>query len=448
MTATQICLVRQHNGIHQFNPDTKGGPVNELFSMLAPIGCHSRTLNLFHRHVARGLWQSKAVNRALEALPVSTALVIMDHKQKVEPMNYNESSVAYYGKKGISILSFAIHYKVADNASIQVFYFDFVITSSKQDASQVQTALQEFLKYVQLHFAFIKRVIIVSDNGTSLSNASNVGFVWRRNKDRWNADIIIERWLFFEAQCGKTILDTHFSYVGLAIRRFARAVRNAATPADVFDAITHGKGIQNTSTVLLSMDTQRDADNADEGVEEVDSASNFTGSRSIHGIVFADPTETAQLAIVRTFQYSNAAMETCTFLDSQPFPTRFGRIEKEHFTAVPLFAPVIMDPTTSALAVANENVSNVSGLPHWDRVEREYLALSGARSKVVEEIATAPGTVGPVETTILPCDAKSKKKKRKRKRKTSWYILGTSSPILANSGPQGICVKPFRWGMT
>jgi len=55
-------------------------------------------------------------------------------------------------------------------------------------------------------------------NGVAFTCKENMKYVWKRNKDFWGLSLTVTRWIFFEAQCGKTsILDTHFAYVGLVI---------------------------------------------------------------------------------------------------------------------------------------------------------------------------------------------------------------------------------------
>lgn len=274
-----------------YSRDKKGGPVHELSSMIPALGWCTRTLNLYHRHLARGIWQNQSIDAMMKNLDTKTVALIIDHKQKVEPIDYNESAVAYFGKKGMSVLSCAFRFRRDDQGAVETRFFDVVITSNKQNASQVQTVLQAMIKEGARLFPAMKNVIIVSDNGASLSNSSNIFFVWSRNNDGWEGapNVRVKRWMYFEAQCGKTVLDTHFSYLGNALHRYARRVKPVQTPKDVFDAFVFEGGIKGTSTALLDMDTQRNNDDVDDEEEDGTAAGKIPrikGLRSSHDVVF------------------------------------------------------------------------------------------------------------------------------------------------------------------
>ena len=104
---------------------------------------------------------------------------------------------------------------------------------------------------------------MLSDNGPSFTSAEHMKFGLDQNKNKWNCEIVLERWLFFEAQCGKTSLDAHFAFVGILIRRFARKVRAVKNHVDVFDALCDGDGIANTTTLLVEFPGEED-EKADE----------------------------------------------------------------------------------------------------------------------------------------------------------------------------------------
>src|SRR4051812_39876128 len=91
----------------------------------------------------------------------------------------------------------------------------------------------------------------------------------------------VERWLSFESQCGKTILDTHFSFVGIMIRNFARCVRAVTNHQDVYDACVY-QGIEGTSTVLLDFEREDTAGDDDHDKTSVA----ITGIRKTHDVFF------------------------------------------------------------------------------------------------------------------------------------------------------------------
>lgn len=89
--------------------------------------------------------------------------------------------------------------------------------------------------------------------------------------------------MFFEAQCGKTILDCHFSFVGIFLRRFARKIKSIKAPEDVYDVLIHGGGIENTSTHLVRFSHNDESDCADIAPREDVAVDNI---RKIHDIFF------------------------------------------------------------------------------------------------------------------------------------------------------------------
>ena len=70
----------------------------------------------------------------------STVLMIIDHKQKIEPMKYRESQIEYYGKKGMSFIGMImIRWKIADDEMGYEYSFcDYVVKGyTSQDHVQV-----------------------------------------------------------------------------------------------------------------------------------------------------------------------------------------------------------------------------------------------------------------------------------------------------------------------
>lgn len=413
LNAMKNCLAREYEGDPKFDSRTTGGPVHEISTMLRAIGWLSRTLNLFHRHVVRGVWQNEIVNDLLETLPLFTVLLIIDHKQKVESVNFCESSAAYFGKKGISVLSTAIRYRATSDAPLKTHFLDVVVTSNKQDASQVQTVLEEMVKFIHLSLPNVKRIIIVSDNGAALSNSSNIGYVWHRNLNKWDVDLLIERWVYFEAQCGKTVLDTHFAYVGLCIRRYARSTKAVCTPVDVYDALVHGDGIKNTSTMVLNMDDQRTTDSTKPAGDEDDSSMDVKGMRKAHDIMFVSPSQSAQVGEVRMFcQTDSIKIETLPFVQSPKFTLHKSQIQGKKFVSFDMNVPVNVVGSTSLVLSSNPIVIG-DHTSHEKRVEIEICAFTRDRSKVKDCIPIVAGPLGIVVDAARLPDTSSKSKKNK-----------------------------------
>jgi hypothetical protein len=86
-------LAREHEGQEAFSSINSHGVVCELHSMLQAATWCDRTINLYHRHVARAAWQANAIRTARENLQPDTVFIVLDHKQKILP-SYNRARSA------------------------------------------------------------------------------------------------------------------------------------------------------------------------------------------------------------------------------------------------------------------------------------------------------------------------------------------------------------------
>jgi hypothetical protein len=298
MNAVMNSLARENPGNAAFLKTAENGPVKELDSMASAITACMRSLNYYHKHVVRGLWQGAAVSEILKNLQPGEVLVTIDHKQKIEQVNFNESSADYYGKKGMSLLGVAARYRLQEGGPIYTKFIDTICLNSKQDGAQVQAILSVVIPVIKELISSTVRIILLSDNGAVFTSKDNMKFVWRKNLQNWDVGVKVVRWVFFEAQCGKTILDTHFAYVGILIKRFARKVRAVKQHQDVFDALKDGGGIANTTTLLVNIPGASEDDGAAATEAESDSVA-ISGIRKVHDIAFAE--------LVKTFMFSGVA---------------------------------------------------------------------------------------------------------------------------------------------
>lgn len=401
MNAVANTLAREHQGDPNFSSEKAGGPVNELQTMGEPLTACARTLNLYHRHVLRAVWQSNAVREVVQNLKVGEVLIILDHKQKIEPVNFNESSEEYYGKKGISLLGFAVRWRTVENGPIQTHFVDAVSLNSKQDGVQVQAILTQVFPLITQLIPAARRVILLSDNGAAFTCKENMKYVWKRNKDFWGLALTVTRWIFFEAQCGKTILDTHFAYVGLLIRRFARKVRAVKLHQDVFDALADGDGIANTTTVLIIFPADVDDD---EPIQATSEDVAIQQVRRIHDIIFNGET-------VTTFAYSGVekSCQEYNFNAEQIRPQVEARIEQTFRSPKTSFSSttVIASNVTSASGPIVSISSKAS--PHAIRLTEQIVAFATENGHVEPQRLLNQAIV----SEAIVEDATNKKKKIK-----------------------------------
>jgi hypothetical protein len=172
--------------------------------------------------------------------------------------------------------------------------------NSKQNGKQVQAILQVFLPKMKEIIPAVTEVILLSDNGPAFSGRENIAFIQHQNSRAWNAQLRIVRWMFFESQCGKTALDTHFAFIGINLRQFARKKRAVKVHKDIYDALTDGGGIKNTMTILLSSSGDEGKDD-DEVNDESTKGSSIKDIRKVHDICFSED-------YVETYRFSKVSL--------------------------------------------------------------------------------------------------------------------------------------------
>jgi hypothetical protein len=308
MNAVANSLGREKPADGVYARDCKTGPVGELLSMGSAITWCERIINLYQRHVVRGVVTAAAAEEAAK-VPYGSVLVNMDHKQKIEPQNFNESSEEYYGKKGLSLLGFMVRWRDTEDGPVRTHYVDAVSSNSKQDGTQVQVILTKVVRVIKELAPMAAKFTLLSDNGAAFTASAHMAFAVSQNSKRWDADIVLERWLFFEAQTGKTALDTHFAFVGMLVYRYARKVAAVRSHLDVFKALCDGDGIANSSALLIDFGTGDD-DKETPDATGVD-AGKVTGVRKIHEIVFLEKS-------VKTAHYSGFPAGSQTVLIGAP----------------------------------------------------------------------------------------------------------------------------------
>jgi len=282
--AVRNTLSKEHEQEPNFKTEgnQSGRAVRELDTMWKVLGAASKELHHFHCHVARGVWQSNKTLAIVDSLRGDCVYLVIDHKMKVEPVYRNEATVDFYGKRGISILGAWIRFRLQGSGPLVGVYFDTVVTVANQSAAQVQSVLTSLIQtQIIPRMPWVKHVLICTDNGTAFSSEKNWKYVHGRNRTKWDCDVTVKRWTYFEAQCGKTALDTHFSYVGQVVRRYALETGKVTTPAEVFKALRHRDGLAGSACMLLEVDGLSEA--PEDGGE---ASKKIIGTRITHDVHF------------------------------------------------------------------------------------------------------------------------------------------------------------------
>ena len=199
------------------------------------------------KHLCRDWWQHNQISAIKNNLEANEAVLIIDHKQKVLPKRQNESMTEYYGKSGMSLCGAMLITKDADDFEHR--FFDVVMDNvSTQRADDVIPVLEVVLREIKKEYN-ISRVSLVSDNAGAFSSYSHIPFLYACNNVDGFPTIV--RWDYTEPQCGKSMLDTHFSYINLQLRHALLDGVGYTNPGELFKALTHDGGIRGTTVLLV-----------------------------------------------------------------------------------------------------------------------------------------------------------------------------------------------------
>lgn len=211
----------------------------EIESLVRAAKRASATLIYYAAHRMRATHQTRSVQDLISNLPENEFVIITDFKNKVLPQKSIESQVDYFGKKGMSLLGFYVLQRVGLN--LVPAYVDMVLDLSQQGTAMVQSCVRLLLLHLVGKHGSLS-AYFVSDNATCYNSMENVPFITEMQGVNWGIPLTkgtctLRSWTFFEPQTGKSQCDTHFSYVGNALRSFVNAGHDMTTPRDIFDAL-------------------------------------------------------------------------------------------------------------------------------------------------------------------------------------------------------------------
>ena len=136
----------------------------------------------------------------------------------------------------------------------RIFLDTMIANDSSQDTFMAIAVFEGLMNYVHTEFPDYSSVILQSDNGSAFGSVSLVYWIAWRNK-QWREQNVatVKKYVYTEAQRGKTGLDAHFAFVSYKINQYVNLGGNVRTPADVFQALTTAGGISRTSSQLLDV---------------------------------------------------------------------------------------------------------------------------------------------------------------------------------------------------
>jgi len=278
-----VLILRKEKDQGEFSVNGKFGI--ELRSIVSAAKRMSDEIRAYSGHKVRAAWQDHFTKKVLNSITESDAFVIIDYKMKILPMYFQENQKKYFGKQGNSLLG-GLVYTRKNGGGIQMSFVDLVLDDNSQDAWCVQPCLFELVRLVCSQFASVCNIHVQSDNAGNFNTRNHLEFIYQMNICKWfvegDRNVNIRRWIFTEPQCGKSLLDAHFSFVMIVLNNYVDAGNDAGSPDDIFKALSHG-AIQNTSTQLVKLSKA-----PPKSSKEKLKAFPIPGSRSTSDIIFGD----------------------------------------------------------------------------------------------------------------------------------------------------------------
>jgi len=145
--------------------------------------------------------------------------------------------------------------KTADGElALKYNYVDYVIKGySGQDHIQVGALIQAIKDDPERRTRHpnVNKLILQSDGASCLSSAQHIPLIFALNYE--NPETQIVRWIYTEAQTGKSRLDTHFSFLNLKFKAYVLDGNAMTTEDGIMKALKFQNGIAGTTVKLINL---------------------------------------------------------------------------------------------------------------------------------------------------------------------------------------------------
>ena len=163
----------------------------------------------------------------------------------------------YFGKRGMSVMGSMLVQRVTKEikgvptVGLSYNFYDVVIDKySSQTNVQVLCIINAVIDKIAQDYPEIKELMLGSDNASCLASHDNIPYIQHRNLNT-RLGILIRNWIYTEACTGKDMLDTHFAYLALLLKRYILNGNDISTESDIYKAMADGTGLAGTTAVLL-----------------------------------------------------------------------------------------------------------------------------------------------------------------------------------------------------
>ena len=198
-------------------------------------------LDLYVAHLVRGKYQRMQFMNEIDRLETGEAVVVCDYMMKLLLEKFREPQRDWFGKKGVSVHGSMFFFKSEESSDIQVEIHD---VFSNGDCTQnwffSASALEASFGNFSKRHKDITSIVMWSDNGPHYHNTSFILWLSRVSE---LCTMNLERYSFFEAQKGKTSLDSHFATFKFSLKGWMKKGNDLLGSADIINGTKdHLKG--------------------------------------------------------------------------------------------------------------------------------------------------------------------------------------------------------------
>ena len=196
--------------------------------------------NLFKyiAHLIRGKHQRDCYMKEVANLKPGHAIGVSDYTMKLMFRRLYEPQKEWFGKKGASVHEVMFLHREEEEGPILTEYHDtFSETDDTQNWFFSASCLEESVKNLKSLHPEIKSLTLWSDNGPHYKNSSLI--IWLQKLEELTG-IQLKRFSNFEAQKGKTKLDSHYATLKFALRQHMKEGNSVLCGEDIVEG-TRGR---------------------------------------------------------------------------------------------------------------------------------------------------------------------------------------------------------------
>lgn len=210
----------------------------ERDTLKSEISTITDNLSKYISHLIRGKYQRDCYMKEVANLEPGQAVGVSDYMMKLMFRRLYEPQKEWFGKKGASVHGVMFLYREKEGGPILTEYHDtFSETDDTQNWFFSASCLQESVKNLKSLHPEIKSLSLWSDNGSHYKNSSLI--IWLQKLCELTG-IQLKRFSNFEAQKGKTKLDSHYATLKFALRQHMKEGKSVLCGEDIVDG-TRGR---------------------------------------------------------------------------------------------------------------------------------------------------------------------------------------------------------------